>query len=245
MHGVSSDQVDRYLANVCPTPEGSDSATRAKWYDWQPPEQYGEVPELTPDGQHQQQEGYTFLKPSVPEALPPPPLPCLSISPSNRTTTVQQKPYSETSPGAATMTQTPSSRASMHEEKTASSEGEAGHQEADDWEIDDREPNDRCQQPEEVGHGVDGPDALDRDTTCLSSTQLLPPVSDCFCPAESPAPPLGRAETLETSCDEAATILVTMHGQADADARVALGCRGPSSCSVNNIKIFQLMDRLG
>lgn len=66
--------------------------------------------------------------------------------------------------------------------------------------------------------------------------------------AEETASPLvladaGRAEATETSCDAAAAILVQLHEQTDpARVRVALGCTGPSSCSVKNTTIFRLMD---
>lgn len=73
-----------------------------------------------------------------------------------------------------------------------------------------------------------------------------PPVSDCFSLPEHSAPDLGHREALQTSCDVAAAILVELHSQTDHErARVALGCKGTSNCSVNNVKIFQLMDKLG
>ncbi|KAM0263511.1 hypothetical protein ACHAQJ_001129 [Trichoderma viride] len=51
-------------------------------------------------------------------------------------------------------------------------------------------------------------------------------------------------DAMETSCDTAASILVDLHHHADAErARVALGCKGPNSCTVNNIKIFQLLEK--
>jgi hypothetical protein len=51
-------------------------------------------------------------------------------------------------------------------------------------------------------------------------------------------------DAMETSCDTAASILVDLHHHADAErARVALGCEGPNSCTVNNIKIFQLLEK--
>jgi hypothetical protein len=52
-----------------------------------------------------------------------------------------------------------------------------------------------------------------------------------------------RAQAMETSCDTAASILVDLHHHADTErARAALGCKGPNSCTVNNIKIFQLLE---
>ncbi|KAH6608445.1 hypothetical protein Trco_001791 [Trichoderma cornu-damae] len=53
-----------------------------------------------------------------------------------------------------------------------------------------------------------------------------------------------HVDTMETSCDAAASILVDLHYNADPErARAALGCQGPNSCTVNNIKIFQLLDK--
>ncbi|KAK1241202.1 hypothetical protein MKX08_001176 [Trichoderma sp. CBMAI-0020] len=50
-------------------------------------------------------------------------------------------------------------------------------------------------------------------------------------------------DAMETSCDTAASILVDLHHHADTErARAALGCKGPNSCTVNNIKIFQLLE---
>ncbi|OTA05234.1 hypothetical protein A9Z42_0058900 [Trichoderma parareesei] len=54
---------------------------------------------------------------------------------------------------------------------------------------------------------------------------------------------LGHTDDMETSCDTAASILVDLHHQVDPQrARAALGCKGSSSCTVSNIKIFQLLD---
>ncbi|KAL7807605.1 hypothetical protein V8C26DRAFT_423808 [Trichoderma gracile] len=54
---------------------------------------------------------------------------------------------------------------------------------------------------------------------------------------------LSHPDDMETSCDTAASILVDLHHQVDPQrARAALGCKGSSSCTVSNIKIFQLLD---
>ncbi|KAH0491024.1 hypothetical protein TgHK011_002470 [Trichoderma gracile] len=54
---------------------------------------------------------------------------------------------------------------------------------------------------------------------------------------------LKHTDDMETSCDTAASILVDLHHQVDPQrARAALGCKGSSSCTVSNIKIFQLLD---
>lgn len=56
----------------------------------------------------------------------------------------------------------------------------------------------------------------------------------------------GSKRGLETSCDEAAAILVQLQSKPDpAQARAALGCVGPKSCFAKNSTIFQLMDELG
>lgn len=75
---------------------------------------------------------------------------------------------------------------------------------------------------------------------------ILPSISDCFCPPGPSTTDASRTEALETSCDTAAAILVELHDQTDAArARIALGCTGTSSCSVRNTTIFRLMDELG
>lgn len=52
-------------------------------------------------------------------------------------------------------------------------------------------------------------------------------------------------DSMETSCDTAASILVDLHHHMDTEqARAALGCRGSESCNVSNIKIFQLLEKL-
>lgn len=52
-----------------------------------------------------------------------------------------------------------------------------------------------------------------------------------------------HTDAMETSCDTAASILVDLHHHADTQrVRAALGCKGPNSCTVNNIKIFQLLE---
>ncbi|KAK8104379.1 uncharacterized protein PG998_011412 [Apiospora kogelbergensis] len=50
----------------------------------------------------------------------------------------------------------------------------------------------------------------------------------------------------ETSCDTAASIISEIHGLNDlSEARTVLGCTTPGSCSVRNIRLFELMDRTG
>jgi hypothetical protein len=73
--------------------------------------------------------------------------------------------------------------------------------------------------------------------------EMLPPVSECYCPSESPSPIPRSTATLEMSCEAAARILAELHGDADsARARADLGCTGASSCLVKNTKLLQLID---
>ncbi|KAJ9130443.1 hypothetical protein NKR23_g12204 [Pleurostoma richardsiae] len=72
---------------------------------------------------------------------------------------------------------------------------------------------------------------------------ILPHVSDCYCPPESPVPDLNSAQTLETSCETAASIIAEVQGYDDsAQVRAALGCVGTGDCRVRNTKLFQVMD---
>lgn len=83
------------------------------------------------------------------------------------------------------------------------------------------------------------------DHSASSSTNMLPPVSDCFCPPEQSTSHANSLEAHETSCDAAAEILAELHSHRDTvEARRALGCTGTSNCSVKNTTIFQLMDEL-
>ncbi|KAL6817338.1 hypothetical protein J3E69DRAFT_92165 [Trichoderma sp. SZMC 28015] len=51
-------------------------------------------------------------------------------------------------------------------------------------------------------------------------------------------------DSMETSCDTAASILVDLHhGMDNEQARTALGCKGSETCNVSNIKIFQLLEK--
>lgn len=55
---------------------------------------------------------------------------------------------------------------------------------------------------------------------------------------------VNHVDAMETSCDTAASILVDLHHHVDPErARAALGCKGSNSCTVNNIKIFQLLEK--
>ncbi|KAM4058781.1 hypothetical protein HRG_014746 [Hirsutella rhossiliensis] len=110
----------------------------------------------------------------------------------------------------------------------------------------ERDTDEHCHWQYRDRHRVEAADALDVDASFSSFPYVLPSVSECFCPRQPSGPAPDPAESLETSCDVAAAILVQLHDQTDSvGARVALGCTGTSSCSVKNTRIFQLMDRLG
>ncbi|KAL7942586.1 hypothetical protein V8C42DRAFT_148560 [Trichoderma barbatum] len=64
-------------------------------------------------------------------------------------------------------------------------------------------------------------------------------------PLSNPIAPeaINPTDSMETSCDTAASILVDLHHHVDTEqARAALGCQGSKSCTVSNIKIFQLLE---
>ncbi|OPB47133.1 hypothetical protein A0O28_0072570 [Trichoderma guizhouense] len=55
---------------------------------------------------------------------------------------------------------------------------------------------------------------------------------------------LSSNDSMETSCDTAASILVDLHhGMDNEQARTALGCKGSETCNVSNIRIFQLLEK--
>lgn len=75
---------------------------------------------------------------------------------------------------------------------------------------------------------------------------VLPSVSDCFCPPSPRAPQTAQCPavaTTETSCITAAEIIAELYEHRDAaKALVALGCSGSNDCLVKNVKVFQLID---
>lgn len=84
----------------------------------------------------------------------------------------------------------------------------------------------------------------DKDKNCDGETSL-----DVEAPFSMPRDPpyvsirKDHTDAMETSCDTAASILVDLHHHTDTQrVRAALGCKGPNSCTVNNIKIFQLLE---
>lgn len=77
------------------------------------------------------------------------------------------------------------------------------------------------------------------------ASTILPPVSDCYCPPDSPTLALDQNSTLEMSCEAAARILSEIRGHADAAWDLsALGCMGTRDCMVSNTRLFQLMDEI-
>lgn len=65
-------------------------------------------------------------------------------------------------------------------------------------------------------------------------------------PLPNPRAPeaINSTDSMETSCDTAASILVDLHhGMDNEQARTALGCKGSETCNVSNIKIFQLLEK--
>ncbi|WVN89666.1 uncharacterized protein L203_104896 [Cryptococcus depauperatus CBS 7841] len=100
----------------------------------------------------------------------------------------------------------------------------------------------RCRWPAQDCHGNAEQPAYSKHHMV---DDILPPVSECFCPPEPSAAETGGKEGPEMSCDTAAAILIQLHGKPDpAQARAALGCIGSTSCSVKNTTLFRLMDEL-
>lgn len=83
------------------------------------------------------------------------------------------------------------------------------------------------------------------DAPGLHASRILPPVSDCYCPPDSPTLALDQTSRLEMSCEAAARILAEIRGHADAawDLSV-LGCMGTRDCMVSNTRVFQLIDEM-
>ncbi|KAK4169719.1 hypothetical protein QBC43DRAFT_351784 [Cladorrhinum sp. PSN259] len=83
------------------------------------------------------------------------------------------------------------------------------------------------------------------DTPGQHASSILPPVSDCYCPPDSPALALDQTSRLEMSCEAAARILAEIRGYSDAAQELsALGCMGARDCMISNTKLFQLMDEM-
>ncbi|EHK50369.1 hypothetical protein TRIATDRAFT_169743, partial [Trichoderma atroviride IMI 206040] len=90
-----------------------------------------------------------------------------------------------------------------------------------------------------VGSNISQEDTYPQPSTSVRSMPILPDKNIAI----ETVPTADHSDVMETSCDTAASILVDLHHHADTQrARAALGCKGPNSCTVNNIKIFQLLE---
>ncbi|PHH91694.1 hypothetical protein CDD83_10611 [Cordyceps sp. RAO-2017] len=249
LYGVSGDQVDSYLASHLPFASGTyDAGPRTKACGT-PAKEIGRAEELhdlsktwnkqsqLPRRRQQRRQSHrkesalsevTAVQPSALSSLP-----SSSSSPcSHRTASAMQRPQLGDRPEAPTTASTESPLASVAD---SSDEGEC---ESDAGELLDWQ--------DRAGQIVDAARARDADASFSPLTCVLPSVPEYLCPRQPSVPDLDRTDSLETSCDVAAAILIQLHNQADSAAvRVALGCAGASSCSVKNTRIFQLMDQLG
>ena len=70
---------------------------------------------------------------------------------------------------------------------------------------------------------------------------LLESVSDCYCPDVEPVH--GPAQSSETECSVAASILAGFRGHGDAEqARAELGCPDTAHCSITNAALLHALD---
>jgi hypothetical protein len=74
--------------------------------------------------------------------------------------------------------------------------------------------------------------------------EILPPVSDCFCPPEMPMSTPGQKSTA-TPCTVAIDMVAGMQSNVQVDqVREWLHCGESDDCEVQNTSLFQLMDRI-
>ncbi|KAF4126658.1 hypothetical protein GMORB2_0394 [Geosmithia morbida] len=113
-----------------------------------------------------------------------------------------------------------------------------------------KEHEETCVLPEEAqrlhrrSHAANGLGSTTKGNTPVP-IDVLSALSDSLVSSSSVTDDGDHSESLRTSCDKAAKILVELHNYVDPSrARSALGCHGDSSCSVKNTKIFELMDHL-
>lgn len=95
------------------------------------------------------------------------------------------------------------------------------------------------------GKGNWGCDASDQPCAIDDEgNNILPAVSECFCPDLPPSSLSSLDELmLEMSCETAASIISSMRGGGhQADARSLLGCEGQEHCTVKNMKVMQLIE---
>ncbi|KAJ0128630.1 hypothetical protein HZ326_28276 [Fusarium oxysporum f. sp. albedinis] len=77
-----------------------------------------------------------------------------------------------------------------------------------------------------------------------SHTDILPPVTDCFCPPSSPISISGHWNR-GISCKAAINIISGLQNNADSDrVRDLLHCKESDDCLVQNSNVFQILDEL-
>lgn len=80
-------------------------------------------------------------------------------------------------------------------------------------------------------------------TSHASEAPDCPNTSDCFCPPTITPSSQAADNSLEISCETAASIIIEMRGEGDVDSiRASLGCAGRQSCTVRNSTVLQIMD---
>ncbi|KAL4723579.1 hypothetical protein ACLX1H_009217 [Fusarium chlamydosporum] len=77
-----------------------------------------------------------------------------------------------------------------------------------------------------------------------SHADILPPVTDCFCPPSSPVPITGHWNS-RMSCQAAVDIISGLESMVDLEkVRDLLQCEDPNDCLVGNSDVFQILDEL-
>jgi len=77
-----------------------------------------------------------------------------------------------------------------------------------------------------------------------SRTDILPPVTDCFCPPDSPVSVSGHWNR-GLSCKAAIDIIAGLQTSVDSDrVRGLLHCKESDDCLVQNSRVFQILDTI-
>jgi hypothetical protein len=77
-----------------------------------------------------------------------------------------------------------------------------------------------------------------------SRTDILPPVTDCFCPPDSPISISGHWNR-GLSCKTAIDIIAGLQNNVDSDqVRDLLHCKESDDCLVQNSSVFQILDKI-
>ncbi|CAG1970853.1 hypothetical protein QX201_007708 [Fusarium graminearum] len=77
-----------------------------------------------------------------------------------------------------------------------------------------------------------------------SRTDILPPVTDCFCPPDSPISISGHWNR-GLSCKTAIDIIAGLQNNVDSDqVRGLLHCKESDDCIVQNSSVFQILDKM-